>query len=238
MVKIKKFRKPLLEDDAQAQAPAAAPQQPAAPANNAAQPAATPQQPANNAQPAAQPQQQNANPNAQQQNGQQQNDPNAQQQPNPNTEKVSKFLEQLASGEGYWGLTVNIPEEIQKQMPDFKKGNQLADPAIAAWEKFKGQPSKATYDAFIEAFKAFGGAGQNANAQQGNGQQLQQNTAQQPAAPANNAQPAAQPQAVNAGMKAAYSFQKNLMENLAIAKRKKYYNSVVEDYFDKTEFSL
>lgn len=221
MVKIKKFRKPLLEDDTQAQAPAATPQQPAAPANNTAQPAAAPQQPANNAQPVEQPQQQNADPNVQQQN-----DSNAQQQPNPNTEKVSKFLEQLASGEGYWGLTVNIPEEIQKQMPDFKKGNQLADPAIAAWEKFKGQPSKATYDAFIEAFKAFGGAGQNANAQQGNGQQ--------PAAPANNAQP----QAVNAGMKAAYSFQKNLMENLAIAKRKNYYNSVVEDYFDKTEFSL
>ena len=123
-------------------------------------------------------------------------------------------------------------------MPDFKKGNQLADPAIAAWEKFKGQPSKATHDAFIEAFKAFGGAGQNANAQQGNGQQPQQNTAQQSAAPANNTQSAAQPQAVNAGMKAAYSFQKNLMENLAIAKRKNYYNSVVEDYFDKTEFSL
>ena len=236
MVKIKKFRKPLLEDDAQAQAPAAAPQQPAAPANNTAQPAAAPQQ--QNTAPNAQ-QQNVQQQNGQQQNGQQQNDPNAQQQPNPNTEKVSKFLEQLASGEGYWGLTVNIPEEIQKQMPDFKKGNQLADPAIAAWEKFKGQPSKATYDAFIEAFKAFGGASQNASAQQGNGQQPQQNNAQQPAVLVNNAQqPAAQPQAVNAGMKAAYSFQKNLMENLAIAKRKNYYNSVVEDYFDKTEFTL
>ena len=227
MVKIKKFRKPLLEDDAQAQAPAAAPQQPAAPLNNTAQPAAAPQQ-------------QNTAPNAQQQNGQQQNaqqqnDPNAQQQPNPNTEKVSKFLEQLASGDGFWGYSVNIPEEIQKQMPDFKKGNTLAEPAIAAWEKFKAQPSKDTYAAFIDAFKVFGGVDQNA--QQNNGQQPQQ--PQQPAAPVNNAQqPAAQPQAVNAGMKAAYSFQKNLMENLAIAKRKNYYNSVVEDYFDKTEFTL
>lgn len=224
MVKIKKFRKPLLEDDAQAQAPAAAPQQPAAPANNAAQLTAAPQQ-------------QNAAPNAQQQNGQQQNDPNAQQQPNPNTEKVSKFLEQLASGDGYWGYSVNIPEEIQKQMPDFKKGNTLAEPAIAAWEKFKAQPSTDTYAAFIDAFKVFGGVDQNA--QQNNGQQPQQNNTQQPAAPVNNTQqPAAQPQAVNAGMKAAYSFQKNLMENLAIAKRKNYYNSVVEDYFDKTEFTL
>ena len=222
MVKIKKFRKPLLEDDAQAQVPAAAPQQPAAPVNNTAQPAAAPQQ-------------QNTAPNAQQQNGQQQNDPNAQQQPNPNTEKVSKFLEQLASGDGFWGYSVNIPEEIQKQMPDFKKGNTLAEPAIAAWEKFKAQPSKDTYAAFIDAFKVFGGVDQNA--QQNNGQQPQQ--PQQPAAPVNNAQqPAAQPQAVNAGMKAAYSFQKNLMENLAIAKRKNYYNSVVEDYFDKTEFTL
>ena len=229
MVKIKKFRKPLLEDDAQAQAPAAAPQQPAAPANNTAQPAAAPQQ--QNPAPNAQQQ------NVQQQNVQQQNVPNAQQQPNPNTEKVSNFLKQLASGDGYWGYSVNIPEEILKQMPDFKKGNTLAEPAIAAWEKFKAQPSKDTYAAFIDAFKVFGGVDQNA--QQNNGQQPQQNTAQPQAAPANNAQqPAAQPQAVNAGMKAAYSFQKNLMENLAIAKRKNYYNSVVEDYFDKTEFTL
>ena len=229
MVKIKKFRKPLLEDDAQAQVPAAAPQQPAAPVNNTAQPAAAPQQ--QNTAPNAQ-QQNVQQQNGQQQNGQQQNDPNAQQQPNPNTEKVSKFLEQLASGDGFWGYSVNIPEEIQKQMPDFKKGNTLAEPAIAAWEKFKAQPSKDTYAAFIDAFKVFGGVDQNA--QQNNGQQPQQ-----PAAPVNNAQqPAAQPQAVNAGMKAAYSFQKNLMENLAIAKRKNYYNSVVEDYFDKTEFTL
>lgn len=229
MVKIKKFRKPLLEDDAQAQVPAAAPQQPAAPVNNTAQPAAAPQQ--QNAVPNTQQQ------NVQQQNGQQQNDPNAQQQPNPNTEKVSKFLEQLASGDGFWGYSVNIPEEIQKQMPDFKKGNTLAEPAIAAWEKFKAQPSKDTYAAFIDAFKVFGGVDQNT--QQNNGQQPQQNNTQQPAAPVNNTQqPAAQPQAVNAGMKAAYSFQKNLMENLAIAKRKNYYNSVVEDYFDKTEFTL
>lgn len=234
MVKIKKFRKPLLEDDAQAQVPAAAPQQSAVPANNTAQPAAAPQQqnPAPNAQ-----QQNGQQQNAQQQNGQQQNVPNAQQQPNPNTEKVSNFLKQLASGDGFWGYSVNIPEEILKQMPDFKKGNQLAEPAIAAWEKFKAQPSKDTYAAFIDAFKLFGGVDQNA--QQNNGQQPQQNNTQQPAAPVNNAQqPAAQPQAVNAGMKAAYSFQKNLMENLAIAKRKNYYNSVVEDYFDKTEFTL
>ena len=146
-------------------------------------------------------------------------------------------MEQLASGDGFWGYSVNIPEEIQKQMPDFKKGNTLAEPAIAAWEKFKAQPSKDTYAAFIDAFKVFGGVDQNA--QQNNGQQPQQNNTQQPADPVNNAQqPAAQPQAVNAGMKAAYSFQKNLMENLAIAKRKNYYNSVVEDYFDKTEFTL
>ena len=73
MVKIKKFRKPLLEDDAQAQVPAAAPQQPAAPVNNTAQPAAAPQQ-------------QNTAPNTQQQNGQQQNvqQQNGQQQNDPN----------------------------------------------------------------------------------------------------------------------------------------------------------
>lgn len=180
MVKIKKFRKALLEDDTQQTQAPAAQQQP------------------------------------QQANNTQQN----QQQQNPNTEKVTKFLEQLSSGDGYWGVANYIPDELTKEIPDFKKGNKQAEPAINAWEQFKSKPSKQTYDAFINALKAFGSINNQENATQ------QNNSTQQ------------QQQNVNAGVKAAYSFKKNLMENLAIAKRKNYYNSVVEDYFDKTEFSL
>lgn len=181
MVKIKKFRKALLEDDTQQTQAPAAQQQP------------------------------------QQANNTQQN----QQQQNPNTEKVTKFLEQLSSGDGYWGVANYIPDELTKEIPDFKKGNKQAEPAINAWEQFKSKPSKQTYDAFINALKAFGSINNQENATQQNNNNTQQ-----------------QQQNVNAGVKAAYSFKKNLMENLAIAKRKNYYNSVVEDYFDKTEFSL
>lgn len=64
-------------------------------------------------------------------------------------------------------------------------------------------------------------------------------TSAAPIQPQQPAQQPAQPQTnVNAGLKAAYSFRKNLMENLEIANKKKYYNSVCEDYFDKTEFTL
>ena len=124
----------------------------------------------------------------------------------------------------WWMISVNLPDEIQKDIPDFKQGNQQADNAIKAWGTFKQNPTEDTFKQFLEGFKAFGGV----NNDQTNNQQ----NSQQPAAPA-------QPQTnVNAGLKAAYSFRKNLMENLEIANKKKYYNSVCEDYFDKTEFTL
>ena len=227
MIKIRR-RKPIFEDDQTTQQqPAttgttAQPDATPAPANNTTIPAAPtqPQQP-------AQPNNTNTPQQPADQNNQQQ-----QQQPNPNAQKVADVLKKMENT--WWMISVNLPDEIQKDIPDFKQGNQQADNAIKAWGTFKQNPTEDTFKQFLEGFKAFGGV----NNDQANNQQ----NGQQPAAPAQPQQPAqqpAQPQTnVNAGLKAAYSFRKNLMENLEIANKKKYYNSVCEDYFDKTEFTL
>lgn len=227
MIKIRR-RKPIFEDDQTTQ------QQPAT-TGTTAQPDATPV-PANNTTiPAAptQPQQpaQPNNTNTPQQPADQ-NNQQQQQQPNPNAQKVADVLKKMENT--WWMISVNLPDEIQKDIPDFKQGNQQADNAIKAWGTFKQNPTEDTFKQFLEGFKAFGGV----NNDQANNQQ----NGQQPAAPAQPQQPAQQPTQpqtnVNAGLKAAYSFRKNLMENLEIANKKKYYNSVCEDYFDKTEFTL
>ena len=226
MIKIRR-RKPIFEDDqtTQQQPTTGTTAQPAAtpaPANNTTTPAtpAQPQQP-------AQPNNTNTPQQPADQNNQQQ-----QQQPNPNAQKVADVLKKMENT--WWMISVNLPDEIQKDIPDFKQGNQQADNAIKAWGTFKQNPTEDTFKQFLEGFKAFGGV----NNDQTNNQQ----NSQQPAAPAQPQQPAqqpAQPQSnINAGLKAAYSFRKNLMENLEIANKKKYYNSVCEDYFDKTEFTL
>ena len=226
MIKIRR-RKPIFEDDqtTQQQPTTGTTSQPAAtpaPANNTTTPAAPtqPQQP-------AQPNNTNTPQQPADQNNQQQ-----QQQPNPNAQKVADVLKKMENT--WWMISVNLPDEIQKDIPDFKQGNQQADNAIKAWGTFKQNPTEDTFKQFLEGFKAFGGVNNDQTNNQQNGQQ--------PAAPAQPQQPAqqpAQPQTnVNAGLKAAYSFRKNLMENLEIANKKKYYNSVCEDYFDKTEFTL
>lgn len=226
MIKIRR-RKPIFEDDQtiQQQTTTGTTAQPAAtpaPANNTTTPAAPtqPQQP-------AQPNNTNTPQQPADQNNQQQ-----QQQPNPNAQKVADVLKKMENT--WWMISVNLPDEIQKDIPDFKQGNQQADNAIKAWGTFKQNPTEDTFKQFLEGFKAFGGVNNDQTNNQQNGQQ--------PAAPAQPQQPAqqpAQPQTnVNAGLKAAYSFRKNLMENLEIANKKKYYNSVCEDYFDKTEFTL
>ena len=227
MIKIRR-RKPIFEDDQTTQ------QQPSA-TGTTAQPAATPAPANNTTTPAApaQPQQpaQSNNTNTPQQPADQ-NNQQQQQQPNTNAQKVADVLKKMENT--WWMISVNLPDEIQKDIPDFKQGNQQADNAIKAWGTFKQNPTEDTFKQFLEGFKAFGGV----NNDQTNNQQ----NSQQPAAPAQSQQPAqqpAQPQTnVNAGLKAAYSFRKNLMENLEIANKKKYYNSVCEDYFDKTEFTL
>lgn len=231
MIKIRR-RKPIFEDDQTTQQqPAtmgttAQPDATPAPANNTTTPAAStqPQQPA---QQPAQPNNTNTPQQPVDQNNQQQ-----QQQPNPNAQKVADVLKKMENT--WWMISVNLPDEIQKDIPDFKQGNQQADNAIKAWGTFKQNPTEDTFKQFLEGFKAFGGVNNDQTNNQQNGQQ--------PAAPAQSQQPAQQPAQsqtnVNAGLKAAYSFRKNLMENLEIANKKKYYNSVCEDYFDKTEFTL
>ena len=227
MIKIRR-RKPIFEDDQTTQ------QQPSA-TGTTAQPAATPAPANNTTTPAtpAQPQQpaQPNNTNTQQQPADQ-NNQQQQQQPNPNAQKVADVLKKMENT--WWMISVNLPDEIQKDIPDFKQGNQQADNAIKAWGTFKQNPTEDTFKQFLEGFKAFGGVNNDQTNNQQNGQQ--------PAVPAQPQQPAQQPVQpqtnVNAGLKAAYSFRKNLMENLEIANKKKYYNSVCEDYFDKTEFTL
>ena len=227
MIKIRR-RKPIFEDDQtiQQQPPAtgttAQPAATPAPANNTTTPAA-PAQPQQPAQQPAQPNNTNTPQQPADQNNQQQ-----QQQPNPNAQKVADVLKKMENT--WWMISVNLPDEIQKDIPDFKQGNQQADNAIKAWGVFKQNPTEDTFKQFLEGFKAFGGVNNDQTNNQQNGQQS--------AAPAQPQQPT-QPQTnVNAGLKAAYSFRKNLMENLEIANKKKYYNSVCEDYFDKTEFTL
>lgn len=223
MIKIRR-RKPIFEDDQTIQ------QQPSATGTTAQPATTTPAAPSQPQQPAQQPAQPN-NTNTPQQPADQ-NNQQQQQQPNPNAQKVADVLKKMENT--WWMISVNLPDEIQKDIPDFKQGNQQADNAIKAWGTFKQNPTEDTFKQFLEGFKAFGGVNNDQTNNQQNGQQ--------PAAPAQSQQPAqqpAQPQTnVNAGLKAAYSFRKNLMENLEIANKKKYYNSVCEDYFDKTEFTL
>lgn len=231
MIKIRR-RKPIFEDDQTTQqqpATTGTTTQPAAtPANNTTTPA-SPAQPQQSAQQPAQPN----NTNTQQQQPADQNN-QQQQQPNPNAQKVADVLKKMENT--WWMISVNLPDEIQKDIPDFKQGNQQADNAIKAWGTFKQNPTEDTFKQFLEGFKAFGGVN---NDQTNNQQNGQQSTAPAPAQPQQPVQQPAQPQTnVNAGLKAAYSFRKNLMENLEIANKKKYYNSVCEDYFDKTEFTL
>lgn len=224
MIKIRR-RKPIFEDDQTTQ------QQPAT-TGTTAQPAATPAPaPTQPQQPTQQPAQPD-NTNAQQQPADQ-NNQQQQQQPNPNAQKVADVLKKMENT--WWMISVNLPDEIQKDIPDFKQGNQQADNAIKAWGTFKQNPTEDTFKQFLEGFKAFGGVNNDQTNNQQNGQQSA--VPAQPQQPAQ--QPVQQPQTnVNAGLKAAYSFRKNLMENLEIANKKKYYNSVCEDYFDKTEFTL
>ena len=228
MIKIRR-RKPIFEDDQPTQQQPATTAQPAAtpaPANNTTTPAA-PTQPQQPAQQPAQPNNTNTPQQPADQNNQQQ-----QQQPNPNAQKVADVLKKMENT--WWMISVNLPDEIQKDIPDFKQGNQQADNAIKAWGTFKQNPTEDTFKQFLEGFKAFGGVNNDQTNNQQNGQQQAA-----PAQPQQPAQQPAQPQTnVNAGLKAAYSFRKNLMENLEIANKEKYYNSVCEDYFDKTEFTL
>ena len=177
MAKILK-RKKLFEEDFNQTGQTAQPaQQPAQPAQQPAQPAQQPAQPAQQpAQPAQQPQQQ-VQPQQQQQ----------QQQNNDIQQRVAEVLKKMENA--YWAISNNVPDEIQKSVPEFNKDNEQAKPIIDLWEKFKGDPNQTTYNAFVDAFKNFGVP-----------QQTDQNQQQQ--------------QAINAGYIADFDFRQALQENL------------------------
>ena len=132
----------------------------------------------------AQQQQQPAQQPAQQQPQQQQNQ---QQQNNDIQQRVGEVLRKMENA--YWAISNNVPEEIQKSVPEFNKDNEQAKPIIDLWEKFKGDPNQTTYNAFVDAFKNFGVP-----------QQTDQNQQQQ--------------QAINAGYIADFDFRQALQENL------------------------
>ena len=55
-----------------------------------------------------------------------------------------------------WTIANNVPQEIQKVLPDFTDKNQQAQPVIKLWNDFKAKPEQNTYNAFINAFKNYG----------------------------------------------------------------------------------
>ena len=175
---IRKRKNVLLEDDAQQNNNQQQNQQstaPAAPDNNNNQQQQQ-QQPApqqnnnNNNAPAAQPANDNNNnqqQNQQNNNGQQQNNQQQQQNQQQNNEVLQKMNTFFGNVENnlqqngiYWALAYNIPEELQKAVPEFKQDNPNAKAGLDAWGKFKASPSKDTFTGFVDALNQFAGAGQ------------------------------------------------------------------------------
>ena len=112
----------------------------------------------------------------------------------------------------YWIMSVNLPDEIQKEIPDFKQGNASADPIINLWNTFKQTPDNNNFANFINAFKNFG--------------------VQQPTTDTSNN---INVQQVNAGLKVSYSFKKKLMENLNKANKKNYFKNLTQNYFKNND---
>lgn len=203
MAKILK-RKKLFEEDFNqtgqtTQQPAQQQQQPA---QQQQQPAQQPaqqqqQQPAQQQQQQVQPQQQQQQPQQQQQNQQQQN--------NDIQQRVAEILKKMENA--YWAISTNVPEEIQKSVPEFNKDNEQAKPIIDLWEKFKGDPNQTTYNAFVDAFKNFGVP-----------QQTDQNQQQQ--------------QAINAGYIADFDFRQALQENLSRYSKEQMIIDSLNYYYD------
>lgn len=201
MAKILK-RKKLFEEDFNqtgqtTQQPAQQQQQPAQ--QQQQQPTQQPQQQVQ------QPQQQPAQQQQQQPAQQQQQQQNQQQQNNDIQQRVAEVLKKMENA--YWAISNNVPEEIQKSVPEFNKDNEQAKPIIDLWEKFKGDPNQTTYNAFVDAFKNFGVP-----------QQTDQNQQQQ--------------QAINAGYIADFDFRQALQENLSRYSKEQMIIDSLNYYYD------
>lgn len=154
---------------------------------------------------------------------QQQNQQNAQQPQQPSddekkkaeelNQKVQSVLQQMENV--YWSISNNVPEEIQKIIPDFKEGNQLADEAIKLWGVLKQQPSKENYDKFVDAFARFG-----------NGQQNVQNQQQPTQTPAQQAV-----QNATQNESEIMDFGERLKAKMMKRNEENYHKAIVENYF-------
>lgn len=83
---------------------------------------------------------------------------------------VNFFTETVSKNDPFALMMMNVPDKIKEMVPEFKNDNPQAKDAIAAWEKFKAQPSKDNWDSFINQFVAFGNSGLEAEKKQVNPQ--------------------------------------------------------------------
>ena len=83
---------------------------------------------------------------------------------------VNFFTETVSKNDPFALMMMNVPDKIKEMVPEFKNDNPQAKDAIAAWEKFKAQPSKDNWDSFINQFIAFGNSGLEAEKKQVNPQ--------------------------------------------------------------------
>ena len=92
----------------------------------------------------------------------------------------SQIEQHASAGDGiYWALTYNLPEEIQKAVPDFKQGNPDAAAGINAWNTYKQNPSQQSFQTLADELAKYGTQQQQQNAQAAPVQQqpvVQQNT--------------------------------------------------------------
>ena len=107
---------------------------------------------------------------------------------------LNDFKAKIESGDVYWALSYNLPEEIQKAVPDFKQGNQSADAGIKSWEAYKQNPSQQSFQTLISELSKFG-AQPNQEQQQPvqNAQPVQQQQVAQPVQQQQQVAPQQQP---------------------------------------------
>lgn len=129
-------------------------------------------------------------------------------------EKVSQILDKLKNV--YWAISTNVPQEIQTLIPDFKKDNEQAKESIAAWDKFKQDPTEANYKAFVDAFSKYGTESTQ--------------TSEQVAFNAVETQ--------NIDENLCRTFGTRLSEKLAGAQKQNYYNNVLETYYNKPQMKF
>lgn len=194
--------------------PAAQATAPAAATAPASQPAAQPAQaPAPSAPAAAAPTTQPAQSQAQAPAAPQTAQPAApaqEQQQTPSLkQKVFDFLksldEKIQSNDIFWAISFNLPETLQKEVPEFKADNPDAKTALTAWDAFKKAPSKETFDKFTEGLNTFAS----------------------PATPEQATQQQAQQESFN------FSFRDRLMENIEKFKTINRYSRLMENGYKK-----